>query len=1011
MRRLQTKCVCLLLTLATLAVPHALLADTKWKVESTKEGEAMRFTVTRSGDVSKTAVVYYRTISLSAMADYNFNPVSGKWLFEAGETSKSVKVTEKTVSSGVFKYQVGTTRSYGFEATDWDGERLAYSVRTMSTGSLIPADAFDEKHVVVTTARVTVTDGGYNQAYHAVNLNDFFTADALREYYTLTGAEVRMTVSMDMAEADDGYQYIAVMANTTTGYDKGADEGNASETNSGNVVDVMKACYLAGFEHNPSGKDGSAASYSFPTGQLTGYTDGGIAQAWSTLGNTVGVLYSQYFKEGYKASDGRIKLPLDISTLGLRFDASGKDGDTWYAGNIKANLQACEASAPSNFGRGQMSVSGGPYYEGKKVYISLPFNEIVTVEGTPTIQTSWGTMEYMDGAGSNVLTFCGQIVGDVGSTLSVTGIEGDIADLAGNTLRGYSNCYSSIAIEQMNWLGSGTSEDPYRIEKQGDLDRLAQRSINGERFENKFFIMTKDIRYTARKAWNDCFANGEESGVVIDKDYENNYTPIGNLKYMFSGNFNGMGHVISGIRMKRENDDDENKYYGIFGCVSGGVVSNITLEDACIVSLSKFGGIVGFIRNRGTVSGCRVKENVVIINDERGENYGGIVGFCMGYSKIEDCISSVKEGHYEGKEKYYNQWGNIAGNIYEASSLSRNYYFDTNFGEGAAGSDMEGARRVQRISLAQGISASGESVVVDGIRRYACGTEIILEYAAPEGYSAEFIVDGQAIEGTKFTMPKKDIAVTVNLTKNVLELAEDGDNAEKISSAASGGKVYEIALSGRTIFKDGCWNTLCLPFSLSESDILGSPLAGCTLMELDAAGSALDETGILTLKFVPADHIEAGKPYIIQWSKAADYTTDGTHDVQSPRFEGVTVSAAEAGEVTFSGGSFAGQFSKIDVKDEDANKIILLAGGDQLGYASAGSVLHACRAHFYIPVGGSNVKAYQLDFGGGETSIVKIKERSAYSEAGWYDISGRRLDGETNVKGIYIHGGRKVVVK
>ena len=619
-------------------------------------------------------------------------------------------------------------------------------------------------------------------------------------------------------------------------------------------------------------------------------------------------------------------------------------------------------------------------------------------------------MEYMDGAGSNVLTFCGQIVGDVGSTLSVTGIEGDIADLAGNKLQVYANCYSSIAIEQMNWLGSGTSEDPYQIEKQGDLDRLAQRSINGERFENKFFIMTKDIRYTARKAWNDCFANGEESGVVIDKDYENNYTPIGNLKYMFSGNFNGMGHVISGIRMKRENDDDENKYYGIFGCVSGGVVSNITLEDACIVSLGNFGGIVGYIRNRGKVSGCRVKENVVIINDERGENYGGIVGFCMGYSKIEDCISSVKEGHYEGKEKYYNQWGNIVGNIYEASGLSRNYYFDTNFGEGAAGSDCDGARRVQRISLAEGISASGESVVVDGIRRYACGTEIMLDYAAPEGYSAEFIVDGQAIDGTKFKMPKKDIAVTVNVTKNVLEIADDGDNAEKIESAASGGKVYEIALSGRTIFKDGCWNTLCLPFSLSATDIPGSPLAGCTLMELDAAGSALDATGMLTLKFVPADQIVAGRPYIIKWSKAADYKTDGTHDVQSPRFEGVTVSAAEAGEVTFSGGSFAGSFSSHACSEGDASRMVILGPDNMLGYVSAGSTLHACRAHFEFPAGGANIKAYKLDFGGGETSIVRTMERSADSRCEWYDISGRRLDGEPNVKGIYIHGGQKVVV-
>ena len=110
MRRLQTKCVCLLLTLATLAVPQALLAATEWKVESTTEGTKTTFTVTRSGDVSEPAEVYYRTISLSAMAVYNFQAMSGKWLFTAGETSKSVTVSELTASYDAFKYQVGAKR-------------------------------------------------------------------------------------------------------------------------------------------------------------------------------------------------------------------------------------------------------------------------------------------------------------------------------------------------------------------------------------------------------------------------------------------------------------------------------------------------------------------------------------------------------------------------------------------------------------------------------------------------------------------------------------------------------------------------------------------------------------------------------------------------------------------------------------------------------------------------------------------------------------------------------------
>ena len=29
----------------------------------------------------------------------------------------------------------------------------------------------------------------------------------------------------------------------------------------------------------------------------------------------------------------------------------------------------------------------------------------------------------------------------------------------------------------------------------------------------------------------------------------------------------------------------------------------------------------------------------------------------------------------------------------------------------------------------------------------------------------------------------------------------------------------------------------------------------------------------------------------------------------------------------------------------------------------------------------------------------------------WFDLNGRKLDGKPTVKGLYLHGGRKVVVK
>ena len=78
-------------------------------------------------------------------------------------------------------------------------------------------------------------------------------------------------------------------------------------------------------------------------------------------------------------------------------------------------------------------------------------------------------------------------------------------------------------------------------------------------------------------------------------------------------------------------------------------------------------------------------------------------------------------------------------------------------------------------------------------------------------------------------------------------------------------KTWNVTFSGRTIYSDGDWNTLCLPFNMSESQIASSPLAGYTIKSLDGTQSNLDSNGKLTLSFNTATTIEAGRPYIVKW--------------------------------------------------------------------------------------------------------------------------------------------------
>ena len=98
-----------------------------------------------------------------------------------------------------------------------------------------------------------------------------------------------------------------------------------------------------------------------------------------------------------------------------------------------------------------------------------------------------------------------------------------------------------------------------------------------------------------------------------------------------------------------------------------------------------------------------------------------------------------------------------------------------------------------------------------------------------------------------------------------LTLNDASSNSTAISDAFKAGGTYNATLSGRTIYRDGDWNTLCLPFNMNSDKIAKSPLAGAIIKELNTGESSLDGEGKLTLKFTDAAAITAGKPYIVKW--------------------------------------------------------------------------------------------------------------------------------------------------
>ena len=264
--------------------------------------------------------------------------------------------------------------------------------------------------------------------------------------------------------------------------------------------------------------------------------------------------------------------------------------------------------------------------------------------------------------------------------------------------------------------------------------------------------------------------------------------------------------------------------------------------------------------------------------------------------------------------------------------------------------------------------------------------------------------NGHYYTGTLSDDEKKGIDGQTLTRLTALQLADAGDNSAAIDKC--NGIAFPVTLQGRTLYKDGDWNTLCLPFAVSTTS---GPLSGdnVTAMVLRTSDSGLSGT-TLTLNFdaAPAT-IPAGTPFIIKWDEA-DNITD-------PVFTGVTIDNTNR-DVAFTGGSFKGTYT-FNSWTEETPSILLVGTGSTLYWPkpSGGDnpSLGACRAYFQLTPGAS-VREFNLNFGegSGETGIICPAEIAEIAEmaGAWYSLDGRKLSGQPTTKGLYIHGGRKVVI-
>ena len=525
----------------------------------------------------------------------------------------------------------------------------------------------------------------------------------------------------------------------------------------------------------------------------------------------------------------------------------------------------------------------------------------------------------------------------------------------------------------------GTAEHPYVISSVDGWNFFRDRINNGDtNYQGKYYKLDADITV------------------------EN---MVGTSGKPFSGTFDGQGHTLT-----VNYDNDTSDLWAPFRYVKNATIRNLHVSGTIKITLQFAAGIVAKVVKDGNVSIENCHSSVTIERKSTSSSvfYAYYAGFVARNDNSSLTITGcIFDGTLKAQKSSITRKGcgfvssnygtvSITNSLFKPSSIiniksDHSYTFCPNT-DGTV--TITNSYYTETIGTAQGTQAYVYTPATDSFVPANVGEPIANGTYSVSGITA--YSDGLK-QDADFYMVKASVS-----------LADNDDN----STAIIDKQVADVKLSGRTLYKDGNWNTLCLPFDVTKNQRsnITHPLYGATIKKM-ASTSYLDDNGTLMLNFTDVSSIVAGTPYLIKWE------TTGSN-IKNPVFTDVIISSTEPTPVVSSDSkvTFVGQYSPFAIDETNINSVIMLSSGNRLGYSNATRTLRPFRAHFEVPGDGSEPGArnFVLDFGDETTGVVSIDHSPLtidHSADAWYSLDGRKLDNVPTKKGVYIVNGRKVVIK
>jgi parallel beta-helix repeat protein len=288
--------------------------------------------------------------------------------------------------------------------------------------------------------------------------------------------------------------------------------------------------------------------------------------------------------------------------------------------------------------------------------IAVPGDHVVTFVTANTTVTVPGQSPPYHSGDDGVLNFT--TAPDTGYAVSPLSFTLPSGSTAGITKTG-ANAWRLSNVEEDITLtvnadppySGQTGSDGYAISSAAQLEQLAS-AVNGAAtspvYTDSYFTLTGDI--TLAGTWTPIGGGGT---------YTDGQPPGGNA---FAGDFDGDGYTVSGLEISPKNNSTAG--YGLFGCVSGGMLANLTVAgeiSSSALDLYYVGGLVGY--TSGIIWNCHNGVDITLDSTSGGAGSktsmtGGLAGAVEGDGIYVRYSSN--SGDITGRGRV----GGIAGALY-----------------------------------------------------------------------------------------------------------------------------------------------------------------------------------------------------------------------------------------------------------------------------------------------------------------------------------------------------------